>query len=78
MVQFHVVIFFYLSNGINSNFYQNNQNCLQLRLILYKRAKFYWKQTNESIDLTKINDYSFNEDNIKYDAIQLKIFDTQT
>jgi hypothetical protein len=71
-----------------SNHYQARLklNRLQLRLLLHKRAKFYWKQSEKSIQL-KENQRLFilsgnvmqlsNGQNNKYDAIQLQIFDTE-
>jgi hypothetical protein len=71
-----------------SNYYQARLklNRLQLRLILHKRAKFYWKQPDKSIQFQD-NQRLFilsgnvmhlsNGQNNKYDAIQFKIFDTE-
>ncbi|CAF3859774.1 unnamed protein product [Rotaria sordida] len=61
-------------------------NRLQLRLLVHERAKFYWKQSEISIQL-KENQRLFilagnvihllNGQNNKYDSIQLQIFDTE-
>lgn len=72
-----------------SYYYQSQlkTNRLQLKLILHERARFFCKQPEESI-LFQENQRLFilsgyvmhlsNEQNNKYDAIQLKIFDTET
>ena len=71
-----------------SNNYQTciNLNRLQLRFLLHKRAKFYWNELEISVQL-KENQRLFilagnvihilNEQNNKYEAIELKIFDTE-
>ncbi len=71
-----------------SNYYQARLklNRLQLKLILHERAQFYSKQPEKSIQF-KDNQRLFilkgnvmhlsNDQNKKYDAIQLKIFDTE-
>jgi hypothetical protein len=61
-------------------------NRLQLRLLLHKRAQFYWNQSEMSIQL-KENQRLFilsgniihllNGQNNKYESIQLQIFDTE-
>jgi hypothetical protein len=61
-------------------------NRLQLRLLLHKRAKLYWNQSEISIQL-KENQRLFilagnvihllNGENNKYESIQLQIFDTE-
>jgi len=71
-----------------SNYYQARLklNRLQLRLILHKRAKFYWKQPEKSIQFQDNQRlfilegnvmYLSNGQNHKYDAIQLQIFDRE-
>jgi hypothetical protein len=62
-------------------------NRLQLRLLVNMRAKFYWNQSDISIQ-TKENQrlfilagyvtHVFNGQNNKYESIQLKTFDTET
>lgn len=71
-----------------SNNYQQRlkMNRLQLRLLLYKRAKFYWNEREISIQL-KENERLFildgsvihlsNGQNNKYESIKLQIFDTE-
>jgi hypothetical protein len=69
----------------------NYQTCLklnrsQLRLLLRKRAKFYWNESDVSIQLKENQrlfilvgyvTHLFNGQNNKYESIQLKIFDTE-
>ena len=72
-----------------SYYYQSRlkMNRLQLKLILHKRSKFFWRQPEKSVQF-KENQRLFilsgyvmhlsNDQNNKYDAIRLKIFDTET
>jgi hypothetical protein len=71
-----------------SNNYQAriNLNRLQLRLLLHKRAKFYWNELETSIQLKENQRlfilagnviHLFNNQNNKYESIQLQIFDTE-
>jgi hypothetical protein len=57
-------------------------NLLQLKLLLHKRAIFYWKQSEKSIKFQDsqrlfILSGDVMHQNNKYDAIQLQIFDTE-
>ncbi|CAF4988841.1 unnamed protein product [Rotaria sp. Silwood1] len=71
-----------------SNHYQPRLklNRLQLKLLLHKRAKFYWNQPEESIHFQENQQlfilsgnvmYLSNGQNSTYDAIQLQTFDKE-
>ncbi|CAM2719169.1 unnamed protein product [Rotaria socialis] len=62
-------------------------NRLQLRLLVHKRAKFYWNELDISIQLKENQrlfilagyvNHLFNGQNNKYEPMQLQIFDTET
>ncbi|CAF3296138.1 unnamed protein product [Rotaria sp. Silwood2] len=71
-----------------SNKYQTRLklNRLQLRLLVHKRAKFYWNESDISIQLKENQrlfilagyvTHLFNGQNNKYESIQLQIFDNE-
>ncbi|CAF4960321.1 unnamed protein product [Rotaria sp. Silwood1] len=71
-----------------SNNYQTRLklNRLQLRLLVHKRAKFYWNESDISIQLNENQrlfilagyvTHLFNGQHNKYESIQLQIFDTE-
>jgi predicted DNA-binding protein YlxM (UPF0122 family) len=77
-----------IARHVLSNNYQERLklNRLQMRLLLHKRAKFYWKQLESSIQLKENQrllilagnvTHLSNGQNNTYDSIQLQTFDTE-